>query len=54
MFRYYYKDSFTFAGYRQVFNYEIWDRLTNNRIAAVHEIDDALRIIDALNALKNS
>lgn len=49
MFRYYYKDCFTYAGYQRVFNYELWDRQTNTRIGAIHEIDDALRIIDALN-----
>ena len=49
MFRYYYKDCFTYAGFTKVFNYEIWDRQTNRRIGAVHEIDDALKIVDSLN-----
>ncbi len=49
MFRYYYKDCFTYSGSNRPFNYEIWDRQTNTRIGAVHEIDDALKIIDALN-----
>lgn len=49
MFRYYHKDCFTYSGYRRAFMYEIWDRAENRCIGAVHKIDDALNIVDALN-----
>ena len=54
MFRYYYKNSFTYAGYQTVFTYEIWDRFENRRIGAVYTMEDTFKIIDLLNEPRRS